>query len=178
MGIESIAKEMNQNVHGGLAAIDTALLKKMRQKAIRDCFIHMDEMPHKMEFVARIQGKRFVDDASSNTVNSTWYAMESTDGPIIWIAEGSEKAVDYKMLVKAAEQKIKMLICLGESSRLREYFEGKVDNIVDCDTMKQAVTRALYNELETATVLYSPAVDNEKDMEDSAKEFKHEVAEL
>lgn len=179
MSIETLASQGRSRLHTGLAGMDSVKLKQMRDKNMRACFRHFDEIPHKMEFVARIHDKSFVDDAASRTVNSTWYALESTEGSIIWIAQGVKEQVDYKRLNLAAKQKVKMLLCVGEdSSQLRKHFEGLIPTIIDCPTMEYAVTRALYNDISGATVLYSPAAENNMHIEADGAKFKNEVNEL
>ena len=114
MGIETITRQITSTNHSGLAAVNRAQLIKIRNQGLRDCFKHLDDIPQKMEFVARIQDKCFVDDAASCNVNATWYALESTEGPIIWIANGSSDSIDYRKLKTCVSQKVKMILCVGE----------------------------------------------------------------
>ncbi|MBO4752849.1 MAG: hypothetical protein J5526_08950 [Bacteroidales bacterium] len=162
-----------------MASVDRAQLIKIRNQGLRDCFKHLDDIPHKMQFVARIQDKCFVDDAASCNVNATWYALESTEGPIIWIANGSDNHVDYKKLKTCVSQKVKMILCAGgNAASLHEAFDGVVPQVVDCPSMEYAVNRALYGEVETATVIYSPSTQHGTSVKDSGSEFRREVCEL
>lgn len=179
MGIEVITRQIEQNNHAGLAAVERTKLIQMRNQGLRDCFKHLADIPHKMEFVAKIQDKRFIDDAASRNVNSTWYAIESTEGPIIWIANGSDSNVSYDKIVKSASQKVKMLICVGDNnSKLHEAFNSVIPNIIDCPTIESAVNKALYNNIEKATVLYSPSVENITSANEDGTNFRKEVGEL
>lgn len=178
MGIETITREINARSHSNLASVDRARLVNMRNQGLRDCFKHLEDIPHKMEFVARIQDKCFVDDASSRNINATWYALESTEGAIIWIAGGGNDAIDYSKLKKAVAQKVKMILCVGGNESLHSMFDGVVPSIIDCPSMEYAVNRALYSEVETATVIYSPAVENGRDADAEGMAFRREVCEL
>ena len=179
MGIETIARQLTGCNHTSLAALDRSKIIKMRNHGMRDCFKHIDEIPHKMEFVARIQNKRFVDDASSCNVNATWYALESTEGSIIWIANGSDKHIDYKKLKASVSQKVKMILCVGGNTEsLHQAFDSVVPHIVDCPSMEYAVNRALYSDVETATVLYSPSTKHDMSVGESGSTFRREVCEL
>ena len=68
---ESLATQGRERVHTGLAGIDSARLKKLRNTNLRECFNLIDEMRHKLEFVARIRGISFIDDAASRSPLST-----------------------------------------------------------------------------------------------------------
>ncbi|MBR5028338.1 MAG: hypothetical protein IKX51_03855, partial [Bacteroidales bacterium] len=73
MTIESLAKQGREKIYTGLAGIDTVKLKKLRNEALRQSFSSLNEMKYKLEFVARINGMEFINDASSRTPNATWY---------------------------------------------------------------------------------------------------------
>lgn len=179
MGIETITREITGHSHTSLASIDRAQLIKMRNQGLRDCFKHLEDIPHKMEFVARIQDKCFIDDAASRNVNSTWYALELTEGSVIWITIGSETPANYNKLKPIVSQKVKMILCVGENSeQLHEAFDGIVPNIIDCPSMEYAVNRALYSNIETATVIYSPATEHDRDLQFDGSLFRREVCEL
>lgn len=179
MGIETITRQIASPSHTSLAAIDRTQLIKMRNQGLRDCFKHLDDIPHKMEFVARIQNKCFVDDAASCNVNATWYALESTEGSIIWIANGTDSHVDYMKLKSSVSQKVKMILCVGGNAEsLHQAFDGIVPHIVDCPSMEFAVNRALYSDVETATVIYSPSTRHEASINELGAAFRREVCEL
>ena len=74
---ETLTTQGREKVHTGLAGIDSEKLKKLRSSHLRACFNLIDEMRHKLEFVARIKGISFVDDAASRSTLSTWYALET-----------------------------------------------------------------------------------------------------
>ena len=94
MTIETLARQGRTDLHNGLASIDTAKLKKIRNAALRDCFSRLDEMRFRREFVARIHNKNFINDSASRNVNSAWYSLESADGPVVWILNSTSEPVD------------------------------------------------------------------------------------
>lgn len=178
MTIETLAKQGRDRVHSGLAGIDYAKLRKMRNESMRQCFSHLDETRYRMEFVATIHGKRFVNDAAARSINATWYALENLDPGSIWITHGNNKN-DFSRLKEAAARKVRMLICVGSNNEnLHKTFDGIIPEILDVDSLRTACTRALYNNIETATVLYSPACEDELMTEVHGEEFRYEVNEL
>lgn len=179
---ESLATQGRESVHTGLAGIDSAKLKKLRSTQLRECFNLIDEMRHKMEFVARIRGISFVDDAASRSTLSTWYAMETVEGEVAWIANGAastpQRVADMKRLRPLVDKKVRMIIAVGDSALYEAVFGDLVDDIRSVASLHQAVERAFYSDREELKVLFSPAVENGIGYEQQGDEFKREVNEL
>lgn len=179
---ESLATQGRERVHTGLAGIDSARLKKLRSSHLRDCFSIIDEMRHKLEFVARVRGISFIDDAASRSSLSTWYALETVEGDIVWIANGStaEKAnaSGIKRLRTLVQNKVKSIICIGDSTPFAIAFGDIVSDIRSVSDMREAVTMAFYTDREDYKVLFSPAVENGQSYEEQGDAFKREVNEL
>lgn len=179
---ESLATQGRTSVHTGLAGIDSARLKKLRSSHLKECFNLIDEMRHKLEFVARIKGVSFIDDAASRSVMSTWYALETIEGKTIWIANGnptnSSKANELKRLRTLVEQKVQTIITIGDSTLYEQIFSSDKLKIVATNSMNEAVTKAFYSCTENMKVLFSPALENGISYETQGDSFKHEVNEL
>ena len=179
MSLELLANQGRDRTYGGLAAVDTSRLRQMRDTALRTCFARFDEADFRLEYVARIRGIHFVNDAAARSVNATWYALQRTVGPIIWIAFGGDSHSDYSRLHSLAMCKVRMLICVGSDNRaLHEAFQGVVPTIVDVAGIAQAVHAACYSGLIGATVLLSPATRQGLSDETAGMLFRHEVNEL
>ena len=112
MTIETLAKQGTS--HTGLAGIDTARLKSMRNASLRACFNRIEDTRYRLEFVGRILGREYINDAGARTVNATWYVLETLQGGIIWIVSGTEQKTDYGKLVPAALRKVRMMLVLGQ----------------------------------------------------------------
>lgn len=179
MTIETLAKQGTETHHKGLASIENTKLKQMRNNGLRSCFVRMDEMRYRREFVAKIHGKTFINDAAARTSNATWYTIDSAEGDLIWIANGGGKSEEYEIIKNSARNKIQALYCLGgNSASLHEAFDGIIPYIEEVDSLRTAVNKALYNDLENATVIFSPARDNGLSSEVQGTEFTYEVNEL
>lgn len=179
MSIESLATQGRNRVYGGLAAIDSTKLRQMRNSALRSCFARLNETSYRMEYVARIHGKTFINDASARSVNATLYALENTEGSIIWIATGDNNSTDYSILRSVALRKVRMLLCVGyDNHKLHETFKGVIPVIEDVDTIGAAVNRACYSHLDNSKVVYSPAGGDFLTPEQAGEVFRHEVNEL
>lgn len=165
--------------HPGLAGIDTQRLKAMRNAALRDCFSRLEESRYRMETVARVRGREYINDAAARTVGATWYALESLQGGLVWIADAPRAEADYSRLVPPAMRKVRMLLILGgDSECMRKAFSGVVPVIEACPSMADALQRAYRYEADDVKVLYSPACDNGRPIDEDGNDFCHEVNEL
>ena len=179
MTTDTMALRGRDTAHTGLAGIDTQRLKAMRNAGLRACFNRLEETRYRMEFVARVRGREYINDAASRSVNSTWYALGSIQGGLIWIADAPTGEVDYSRLVPAALRKVRMLLVVGgEGEALHNTFAGVVPQIENCTTMADALAQAYRYEADDVKVLYSPACDNGLSVEEQGETFRHEVNEL
>jgi UDP-N-acetylmuramoylalanine--D-glutamate ligase len=115
-------------------------------------------------------------------VNSAYYALQTVQKPVVWIAGGVDKGNDYKALLPLVREKVKAIICLGkDNEKLFDAFSNVIDVMVTSESMTEAVGKAY--ELSSAgdTVLLSPACasfDLFKNYEDRGDQFKTQVNRL
>ena len=80
------------------------------------------------------------------------------------------------------ENKVKAIVCLGkDNERVIEAFSGKVETIVETESMDDAVKAAYYLGRDGETVLLSPACasfDLFESFEDRGRQFKDAVRSL
>lgn len=176
MTIETLAKQGTS--HTGLAGIDTARLKSMRNASLRACFNRIEDTRYRLEFVGRILGREYINDAGARTVNATWYALETLQGGIIWIVSGTEQKTDYGKLVPAALRKVRMMLVLGPAEQLKSTFGGVVPNIVECQSMTEALHKAYLYDATDVKVLFSPACNDGTPTNALGEAFRNEVNEL
>jgi len=123
-----------------------------------------------------VHGITFINDSKATNTNSAWYALESMDRPVIWIAGGVDKGNDYADIIPLANEKVKAIICLGkDNTKLRKTFEGTVAEIIEVTTAEEAVRAAYDLAFKGDAVLLSPACasfDLFESYEDRGKQFK------
>lgn len=180
MTIETLAKQGRDRVHTGLAGIDVQRLKSMRDTGLRSCFNRLEDTRYRMEFVARVRGREYINDAAARTINSTWYTLETLQGGLIWIADANDQTGDYSRLVPPALRKVRMLIVVGDAEdRMHYTFKGIIPTIVQCTSMTEALQRAYCYETEDEVkVVYSPACYDGHSTLEHGDLFRHEVNEL
>jgi UDP-N-acetylmuramoylalanine--D-glutamate ligase len=182
MTIEELALQGKHNVYNSMAAGIAARLLEVRKEVIRESLSDVQNVEHRMEFVARINNVDFINDSKATNVNSTWYALESVNTPVVWIVGGVDKGNDYSSLFELVKSKVKAIICLGtENAKIIKAFSDKVDTIVEAGNAREAVNLAYRLSTKGDTVLLSPACasfDLFENYEDRGQQFKAAVRSL
>ncbi len=176
----TIRGQHNQN--NSMAAAIVAQLVDVRKDSIRESLSHFENIEHRLEPCGKFKGIEFINDSKATNVNSAWYALESMDKPVIWIAGGVDKGNNYEDLKPLVRQKVKMIICLGmENIKIHHAFQSDVDMIINTMSAKEAVHVASRLASSGDAVLLSPACasfDLFDNYEDRGRQFKEAVRNL
>ena len=182
MELELLALEGMHNVYNSLASGIVAKLMDITDEQLRASLSDFKGIPHRLENVATVRGVLYVNDSKATNVNSCWYALQSTRSKTVLILGGKDKGNDYTEIEELVLTKVRALIFLGkDNSRLHAFFDGKIDTIVDTDSMKEAVNSAYELAQKGDTVLLSPccaSFDLFKNYEDRGDQFKEHVRRL
>lgn len=158
MSIHDLALQGKHNIFNSMASSLTGRVLDLRKEVVRESLSNFENVEHRLEHVARVAGISFVNDSKATNINSTWYALESIDGPVIWIAGGVDKGNDYSELFDLIDGRVRALICLGtDNKKLHKAFKGKIDTIMDVMSADEAVRVAYDLGYKGDTVLLSPA---------------------
>lgn len=182
MYLKELSLEGKHNIYNSMAAAITGKVMHIRNEVIRESLMSFEAVEHRMEKVMTIKGVLYINDSKATNVNSTWYALESMQQPVVWIAGGKDKGNDYEPIYELVKSKVKAMICLGvDNKKLHECFSDKVDTIVDTSSAKDAVQKAYELAEPGDIVLLSPccaSFDLFKSYEDRGRQFKDAVKEL
>lgn len=182
MSILDLTLQGKHNTYNSMAAAISGMVLEIRNDRIREVLSDFQGVEHRLERFLKVHGIEFINDSKATNVNSTWYALECMNKPVVWIAGGVDKGNDYSMLYDLVRHKVKAIVCLGaDNSKLHEAFGGMVTNIIDTQSMAEAVKSAYYLARNGDVVLLSPACasfDLFENYEDRGKQFKIEVRNL
>ena len=182
MSIHELALQGRHNTYNSMAGGVLARLLEIRKESIRDSLSDFTNAEHRLESVGKVHGIEFINDSKATNINSTWYALESTKGPVVWIVGGVDKGNDYNMVMEMVKEKVKAIICLGkDNSKIIKAFSGVVDTITEVDSALDAVKTAYYLGKQGDSVLLSPACasfDLFESYEDRGQQFKAAVRSL
>lgn len=182
MNIFDFALKGKHNQYNTMAAAVASSVVGIRKNKIRDAVASFESLEHRMEKVATIRGVDYINDSKATNVNSTWFALESMEKPVVLILGGVDKGNDYSLIRDMVEEKVKAIICLGtDNQKLHEAFSSIVPVMTDASSASEAVTKAYQLSDKGDIVLLSPACasfDLFKNYEDRGTQFKKAVLEL
>ena len=148
-----------------VASISSKILQ-IRKENIKQSLSDLNTIGHRQDYVATIDGVMYYDDSRAENVNATWFTFENLIRPVIWIAGGDSKHTDFSDLKPMAKKNVRTLICIGkDNSNLKMAFQKDVKEILEADTLKDAVMMASLLAKQDDIVLFSPACksDNKKE---------------
>jgi UDP-N-acetylmuramoylalanine--D-glutamate ligase len=179
MSLHKIALQGKHNTYNTMASGIAANLVEIRKENIRESLSDFKNIPHRLELVGKVNGIDFINDSKATNINSTWYALDTLKGPLVWIVGGIDKGNNYAMIERMVAEKVKAIICLGkENKKIIEAFEDIIEPIEEASSAEEAVSKAYYLARPGETVLLSPACasfDLFESYEDRGDQFKKAV---
>jgi UDP-N-acetylmuramoylalanine--D-glutamate ligase len=120
--------------------------------------------PHRVELVMTIQGVEYYDDSKGTNVGATVAALNGlgadlgSNGRLVLIAGGDGKGQDFSPLAEPVARYVRTAILIGKDApRLRAEIEHSGAELIDCQTLEQAVQLASERAQAGDAVLLSPA---------------------
>ncbi|MEJ0083810.1 MAG: cyanophycin synthetase [Puia sp.] len=98
MSIYDFALKGIHNQYNTMAAGLAAVTIGIRKDKIREAVQSFESLEHRMEYVSTVRGVEFINDSKATNVNSTWFALESMQKPVVLILGGVDKGNDYSLL--------------------------------------------------------------------------------
>ncbi len=146
----------------------------------REVIKNFKGLPHRIEFVAEINGKKYYDDSKGTNIDAVIKAIDTFNENMALILGGREKNTDFYGLYKILPNYIKAIIAIGENKdKIEKIFSDKI-KVIKTETMDDAVRKAAeLNEIKV--VLLSPgcaSFDMFKNYEHRGEEFKKSVMRL
>ncbi|GAB4395614.1 MAG: UDP-N-acetylmuramoyl-L-alanine--D-glutamate ligase [Microscillaceae bacterium] len=179
---EEIPLKGRHNLVNTMAAVLAGLQVGATVEVLRTYFHNFKGVEHRLEEVAEIAGVKFINDSKATNVDSVYYALDSFEERIVWIAGGVDKGNDYEKIFDLVKQKVKYMVCLGrDNQKIFNTFKDDIHIIYQADNMRDAVEQAFELARAGDIVLLSPACasfDLFKNYEDRGQQFKKIVAKL
>ncbi|MFJ1430297.1 UDP-N-acetylmuramoyl-L-alanine--D-glutamate ligase [Capnocytophaga canimorsus] len=180
--VKEMSLKGKHNIKNSMAASVSSRLLKVRKESIRESLKGFVGEPHRLEFVKTVEGITYINDSKATNVNSVFFALDTMKTPVVWIVGGVDKGNDYSPLLPYVHEKVRAIVCLGkDNSPILKSFGNVIDNIVETQSMEEAVSLSKQFAKNGDTVLLSPACasfDLFKNYEERGNEFKKEVEKL
>ena len=149
------------NLYNSMAAGLSACLLDIKKEDIRRALANFEGVEHRLEFVADIDGVRWINDSKATNVNSCWYALESMpstrEPSVVLILGGKDKGNDYTEILPLVKKKVKAIVCMGkDNKKLFDFFSPHISHMADTHSLEDAVAACREFSTEGDTVLLSP----------------------
>lgn len=167
------------NLYNSMAAGLSACLLDVKKEDIRRALADFEGVEHRLEYVATVNGVRYINDSKATNVNSCWYALESMPNNTVLILGGKDKGNDYTEIEPLVLKKVKAIVCMGKNNeKLLDFFKDKVAILRDTHSLDEAIKACTEIATDGDTVLLSPccaSFDLFRSYEDRGEQFKQAV---
>ena len=156
MKIAEMKRAMPHDITNALAAAAIAIESGLVDPShVQRALAEFDNAPHRIEFVASLDGVRFFNDSKATSPHASKVAIQSFDS-IVLIAGGRNKGLDLTSLA-SEPHRMKAVVAIGDDAPdIEKSFEG-VCRVVQASSMKSAVASARELASTGDVVLLSPA---------------------
>jgi UDP-N-acetylmuramoylalanine--D-glutamate ligase len=175
---DGLAAHDRENALAALAAAWAAGADPARALAALEGF---ESLPHRMQPVARVSGVLYVDDSKATNPGAALRSLASCRAPVVWIAGGRDKGLDFAPLATAASARVRAAVLIGEAAgKLKDALDGRVATHAAAN-IDEAVRCAARLAREGDVVLLAPACasqDQFRDYRDRGLRFRAAVLAL
>lgn len=115
-------------------------------------------LPHRVEWVAEINGVAFYDDSKGTNVGATCAALHGLPQKVVLIAGGDGKGQDFSPLAQPVKQNARAVVLIGrDAGRIEAALRGSSIPLLKAASLEQAVDIAFKTAQAGDAVLLSPA---------------------
>jgi UDP-N-acetylmuramoylalanine--D-glutamate ligase len=170
-----------QNVENAMAAIAAARRIGVPQEAVREALAAFPGLPHRVEFVRQVRGVSWYNDSKGTNVGAVLKCLEGFSEPVVLIAGGKDKGIDFRPLREPLRRKARAAILYGEARGRMEKELAGAAAIAAVETLGDAVRKAAGIARQGDVVILSPACssfDQFRSFEERGEAFRNAVREL
>ena len=142
LNIDEIRMRGEHNRGNILAAITASLAFDVEVQSIQKAIVHFPGIEHRLEFVREKDGIQYYNDTAATVPEAAINAMKSFEEPIILIAGGNNKKLDFENMARTIQEKTKDCV----------FFSGEAtDNILRLieDSSKDSNVSKSYTQVKT-----------------------------
>lgn len=178
MSLEQVSLPGRHNLANAVAAACVALADGMSPQAVQHALRNFKGVEHRIEFVAELDGIRYVNDSKATNPDSVRVALEAMPASVVLIMGGQDKGTDFSVLFDRVKEKVRRLICTGKAAELIAGQLSGATGIMVIRDFQSALEAARKAAQSGDTVLLSPgcaSFDNFNNYEERGQAFKDVV---
>jgi UDP-N-acetylmuramoylalanine--D-glutamate ligase len=148
------------NAENAMAAIAGCIAYGIEDQIILRALQGYAPPPHRCELVRTLDGVEYINDSKATNLHALQCAIRSQSRPVVLIAGGKDKGLDYSSVLPFLEKQVLEVITFGEIARqLADLFRTFVPSST-VSTLEQAVHHARSVAPRGSTVLLSPGTSS------------------
>jgi UDP-N-acetylmuramoylalanine--D-glutamate ligase len=148
------------NAENAMAAVAACLAAGADPGGLADAFADYRPPRHRCEWVQTIDGIEWLNDSKATNLHALESALRSLDGPVVLIAGGKNKGLDYAPLRPIVSEKVRVVVTFGEIGPELAAVFAEFVRTEAVDTLPQAVQAARNVATAGDTVLFSPGTSS------------------
>jgi UDP-N-acetylmuramoylalanine--D-glutamate ligase len=145
------------NASNALAALAMCEALQLPRDACLQALKEFPGLPHRSQWVADVDGVRYVNDSKGTNVGATLAAVAGMSGSLVLIAGGQGKGQDFEPLAPAFRGKVRHVVLIGQDAKAIDDALQGVSTTEYAREMDEAVQLAARAARAGETVLLSPA---------------------
>jgi UDP-N-acetylmuramoylalanine--D-glutamate ligase len=145
------------NAANALAALALGDAVGLPTAAMLDALVSFPGLSHRSEWIADVDGVRYIEDSKGTNVGATIAAVAGMPGPLVMIAGGEGKGQDFTPLAQAFRGKVRHVVLIGKDAPAVAAALAGVCPTQTVASMPEAVIAATRVAQAGDTVLLSPA---------------------
>jgi UDP-N-acetylmuramoylalanine--D-glutamate ligase len=145
------------NQLNALAAMAAGELLGISVAAMREVLTQFSGLPHRMQFVARVEDVDYINDSKATNVAAAVASIRSVQGKLVLIAGGDGKGGDFTELADALAGRLRHAVLIGADARKIQRALGDRMPVHLANDMRAAVCAAAGYAKPGDTVLLAPA---------------------
>lgn len=148
------------NAENAMAALAACSQFGISQREMREALRGYAPPPHRCELVRTLDGVEYLNDSKATNFHALECALRSQTRPVVLIAGGKEKGLDYSPLIPLLSERALAVVTFGQIARpLAALFSS----VVPCEavaTLADAVASARGLAPRGSTILFSPGTSS------------------
>ncbi len=180
--VENLPLKGPHNYLNIMCAVEAARSVGLSYEHIFEALKTFKNAPHRLEFVAEVNGVKYFNDSKATNVDAVKYALQSFGEPIVLILGGVDKGNKYEDIETLVTKGVKAIVAMGtDNKKIMDFFKTKVSKIVDTHSLDAAIAASKKLAGPGDVVLLSPACasfDLFNNYEDRGDQFKAAVKRL
>ena len=148
------------NMENLMAALATGWVRGLSFADMMAAAAAYEPARHRCELVRVVDGREYINDSKATNLHALEACLKSQDAPVVLIAGGKEKGLDYSPFRALLQEKVSALVTLGEiGGKLAGLFADLVPTRT-VGTLPEAVAAATELAAPNQTVLFSPGTSS------------------